>query len=463
MNLPDLSNLAPLAGYAGMTAAVAAVATFWRQIQGFITGLFTWFIVSGGYEPSIGIRVVWYLRKTSKEFRRGSNYYSMGHRYIRVHKRWGHVAYEMGGSGKIFLYRGWIPVVVTSTNMDPRSRDSQKQGGFTISSIRWLVDIEKVIFEAMESHMDYTKEMSSGRHYIRRMTGYNDGNKGAIAEGNSEDEKDFRYLGYTAEELGPPSPAKPFSHLAYDDKVMEIVRVCRRWMESKDWYEARNIAWRMGMLFTGLPGTGKTSMARAIAQELGLPVFMFDLTEMNNSHLVEAWHKAKECAPCMVLLEDIDRTSVAIKDGSAGADTTATIQTQHAGDVYKDSMKRWSPLTLDCLLNCISGIEPSDGILVVATANDYSKLDTALGVPEPGGKSSRPGRLDFHVEFPTLDLEGRRQVAMRVLAPAAADVTSAVLVKAEELAAAGEGETGAQFTKRCVDAALSDYWKKEAA
>lgn len=182
--------------------------------------------------------------------------------------------------------------------------------------------------------------------------------------------------------------------------------------------------------FTIHHNTGKTSLSRAIGQSLDMPIHSYDLTTMDNEELVNNWQNSLSEAPCIVLLEDVDRIF----------DENRQVKTS------KDK----SPLTLDCLLNCISGVQPSDGILVLVTANDVTKLDPALGVPDSTGKSTRPGRLDRAVYVGILTEQGRYKIANRILS----DIPQYI----EKTVKDGEGETGAQFEGRCSKLALQEYW-----
>jgi SpoVK/Ycf46/Vps4 family AAA+-type ATPase len=121
--------------------------------------------------------------------------------------------------------------------------------------------------------------------------------------------------------------------------------------------------------------------------------------------------------PCIALIEDIDAVFQGrdnlITDGGMGG------------------------LTFDCLLNCIDGVERSDGVLLILTTNHVEAIDDAL--------IKRPGRVDKVVEFGPLDFEGRLKLTRRILG----DEESAVRV-AEE----GEGTSAAELQERCFRIAV---------
>jgi SpoVK/Ycf46/Vps4 family AAA+-type ATPase len=240
-----------------------------------------------------------------------------------------------------------------------------------------------------------------------------------------------RPLGYQFNEIGSPVNKKPFENLAYPEPVQLFKSEIQRWYDSKEWHAKKGIPWRFGAGLFGPPGTGKSSMARALAQEFDMPIHIYDLTTMDNEELVKAWKDSLVEAPCMVLFEDLDR----IFDENKNIKKT--------GDKQKG-------ITLDCLLNCINGVEPSEGILVLVTANDVTKLDTALGVPDENGNSTRPGRLDKCVYFGPLEEAQRAIIAKRILEDCPHHI--------EKTIKDGEGETGAQFENRCAKLALSHFW-----
>ena len=232
-----------------------------------------------------------------------------------------------------------------------------------------------------------------------------------------------RPLGRTFDELGGEhAGSNPYAPLALNAEARGLIAEARDWKAGEDWYRARGLPWRRGWLLHGPPGTGKTALIRAVAEDLDLPVYSFDLASLKNDELREAWAEMLAEAPCLALLEDVDavfhgRENVAVKEGG---------------------------LTFDCLLNCLDGVQRADGLLVAVTTNHPERLDPALGSAERS--ATRPGRIDRVVELPPLDEDGRFHLAKRILADRP-DRWRAVVE-------AGAGDTGAQFQERCAAEAL---------
>jgi hypothetical protein len=243
-----------------------------------------------------------------------------------------------------------------------------------------------------------------------------------------------RLIGWKKSDIGEDSSRKnPVDRLSLTSEVQDAVNRIRRWFKAKEWYLERQIAWRLGCLFYGVPGTGKTSLAKAIAQELGIPVYSMDISTMDNTEFHEKYRTALSNSPCMVLIEDIDAVF-------QGRDNVAS--------------EKGKGLSFDCLLNVISGVENSDGVLLVVTTNNLRHIDPALGVPQPGSTSSRPGRIDCAVELPILDQDGRFKLAKRVFEGCH---ESWVYYMARR----GHNDTGAQFEDRCATAALTLFWSDD--
>jgi SpoVK/Ycf46/Vps4 family AAA+-type ATPase len=110
-------------------------------------------------------------------------------------------------------------------------------------------------------------------------------------------------------------------------------------------------------------------------------------------------------------------------------------------------------LSFDCLLNCISGIESSDGIFLVITSNSEDSLDAALGTSRDGSVS-RPGRIDRVIPFGLMQKDARELLARHVLRDTEADSEPTI----SELVSLGNEETPAQFQERCIRIALASLW-----
>lgn len=149
----------------------------------------------------------------------------------------------------------------------------------------------------------------------------------------------------------------------------------------RKFYENRGIPYRRGYLFYGPPGTGKTSFATAIAGHFKLPVYVLNLSDLNDKSLIELFDKMQR--RCMLLLEDVD---------SAGLDREYEEEVPEGDD--DDDMiprtKKKKSVTLSGLLNCIDGPASVDGRVLCMTSNSPDSLDAAL---------VRPGRCDRKVLF----------------------------------------------------------------
>ena len=156
----------------------------------------------------------------------------------------------------------------------------------------------------------------------------------------------------------------------------------REFREAEVWYRDLGIPWHKGYLLHGLPGTGKTSLAAALAGELEMDIYLLNLsgTGMNDENLQRLMSDVRP--GCMVILEDIDCT---IPDREATPNNNR--------------------ITLSGLLNCLDGIMSREGCIIVMTTNRREGLDSAL---------VRPGRVDFEMEFGYADDEQKRRLAERI-------------------------------------------------
>ena len=179
--------------------------------------------------------------------------------------------------------------------------------------------------------------------------------------------------------------------------------------------------------FYGVPGTGKTLLAKALAGESGAnfiavkgPQLLSMWAGESERGVREIFRKARQTAPCIVFFDEID-TLTPNRGGTGGALTDRVVAQ---------------------LLTEIDGIEDLRGVTVVAATNRLDQIDAAL---------LRPGRFDFLVEFVAPDLQGRRAI----LAVHAGRMPLAPDVDLDALAARTEGMVGADLEALCRHAGVA--------
>jgi len=355
--------------------------------------------------------------------------------------RYEQVAVELPGFKSIYINKIFPIFVSKLESKNPHENMASTRGILrNVSFIRGTFDIEKILAEAALLRTERQNIVGQTRFKVHKNNGSSKSDSpSAVSDDDSEDLDTVNVIGYQKNDLGMLVSKKPFESLFYTDDIVESIKDIRRWNNSKDWYEKHCLNWRYGICLYGRPGTGKTSFVRSLAQDLDMPIDIYDLSTMDNNDFNLAWSKSLQNTPRIVLLEDFDRQ---VK--------TEVFDMEELNNKGFTVGKK--PVTLDCLLNCIAGIEPADGILLAITCNDISKLDDALGIPKDG-QSTRPGRIDKILHFDILTKEARQQIASKILSDCPQYIDSMV----EE----GDGDTGAQFQFRCSTLALKCYWNQD--
>ncbi|HXQ27332.1 MAG TPA: AAA family ATPase [Candidatus Acidoferrales bacterium] len=176
--------------------------------------------------------------------------------------------------------------------------------------------------------------------------------------------------------------------LVLSDSVVQLIRQdFETFLKRERWFRTHRLPFRRGYLFHGPPGNGKTSVIRAMLNGGKLDGHSIALfCEKTDDHYLERMFQiAAGNAPSLIVLEDIDR---------------AFPQTP--------SQLAATKVSLPHLLNCLDGLGTQEGVVVVATANDPTTLDSAI--------LRRPGRFDRVVEFPVPDC-GLRATYFRKFIP----------------------------------------------
>ena len=224
-------------------------------------------------------------------------------------------------------------------------------------------------------------------------------------------------------------PKVTFADVAGIDEAVEELQEVRDFLSDPDRYHKMGARIPRGVLLVGPPGTGKTLLAKAVAGEAGVPFFSIsgsDFVEMfvgvGASRVRDLFKQAKEAAPCIVFIDEID---------AVGRQRGAGLGGGH------DEREQ----TLNQLLVEMDGFEDNSSVILIAATNRPDILDPAL---------LRPGRFDRRVTVDRPDVRGREQI-LRVHAegkPMAGDVDFA------RLARVTPGFTGADLANLVNEAAL---------
>lgn len=219
-----------------------------------------------------------------------------------------------------------------------------------------------------------------------------------------------------------------FTDVAGDDEAKENLTEIVEYLHDPDKYKEIGASMPKGILLVGPPGTGKTMLAKAVAGEANVPFFSMSGSEfvemfvgMGASKVRDLFKQAKEKAPCIVFIDEIDAIGKK-RDGQVGGN---------------DEREQ----TLNQLLTEMDGFEGNNGVIILAATNRPESLDPAL---------LRPGRFDRRVPVELPDLKGREEI----LKVHARKIKVADNVDFNKIARMASGASGAELANIVNEAAL---------
>ena len=219
-----------------------------------------------------------------------------------------------------------------------------------------------------------------------------------------------------------------FSDVAGEDEAKENLSEIVDYLHNPAKYQEIGASMPKGILLVGSPGTGKTMLAKAVAGESNVPFFSMSGSEfvemfvgMGASKVRDLFRQAKEKAPCIVFIDEIDAIGQK-RDGRVGGN---------------DEREQ----TLNQLLTEMDGFETNNGVIILAATNRPESLDPAL---------TRPGRFDRRVPVELPDLKGREEI----LKVHAKKVRLDQSVDFAEIARMASGASGAELANIVNEAAL---------
>jgi len=191
-------------------------------------------------------------------------------------------------------------------------------------------------------------------------------------------------------------------YLRNRDKA-KLTNVVDSFKNRKETYEQLGIPYKLGMLFHGLPGTGKTSAIKAIASYLNKDIYFVHLnTVKSNKQLKEIFEYINEkCNGGIIVFEDIDAASEIV---AARSCTGNGIKDQNLSETISEEDSE--SLTLSYLLNLLDGTICREGTIFAITTNYLNKIDSAI---------YRPGRVDIKVEFLRCDSFQIKEIYQAIL------------------------------------------------
>ena len=220
-----------------------------------------------------------------------------------------------------------------------------------------------------------------------------------------------------------------FSDVAGVEEAEESLTEIVNYLHDPTKYREIGATMPKGVLLVGPPGTGKTMLAKAVAGEADVPFFSIAGSEfvemfvgMGASKVRDLFKQAKEKAPCIVFIDEID-----------------AIRQKRSGGAYGGNDEREQ--TLNQLLTEMDGFEGNSGVMILAATNRPESLDPAL---------TRPGRFDRRVPVELPDLKGREAI----LKVHAKKVKLAEDVNFETIARMASGASGAELANIINEAAL---------
>ena len=219
-----------------------------------------------------------------------------------------------------------------------------------------------------------------------------------------------------------------FSDVAGEDEAKENLAEIVEYLHNPGKYREIGASMPKGVLLVGPPGTGKTMLAKAVAGEANVPFFSISGSEfvemfvgMGASKVRDLFKQAKEKAPCIVFIDEIDAIGKK-RDGQLGGN---------------DEREQ----TLNQLLTEMDGFEGNTGVIILAATNRPESLDPAL---------TRPGRFDRRVPVELPDLKGREEI----LKVHAKKIKVAEDVDFNKIARMASGASGAELANIVNEAAL---------
>jgi len=464
-------------------AALGVIAGFWTRIKSILWRFLSLFIQQVEItSQQAHTALIGHLLEHYRRSRFHDHMYGAWYEYQRD-GRYGLVPCEVFGARTILFWQGFFPFWFSNpserraqngtANSNTAGNDATGTKVYsTLTFLRGTLDVEALVRDAcqLSNQLSWSVENDSRArsrfviHYVPKRELRNDDRSQASNGLPWYRQGLYRLIAHGPDDLGkaPLHNGNALENLIFPPRIKSLIKEIELWRTSRDWYRAKGIPWKRGWLLFGPPGTGKTALARAFAEDLNMPIYVFNLAEMGNAELIKTWGEMQINVPCIALFEDIDNVFHGRENIVRKNSMMPMLMAAEKKDDDDAPRPLLTPLTFDCLLNCLDGVERADGIFTIITTNDISKVDAALGQPRtlPDGTvefiSTRPGRIDKAIELGYMEIADKLAMAQRILG----DYPAELRKMTDYIEDFGDlDETPAQFQERCGQVALACFWR----
>lgn len=423
-----------------LAAFFKSMETMFEAVAEFMLGLV---FVRKELDDLYSVRIITdYLNDKCRGYGISTERYEANFKHIKTIEQYRNVFYRMHwGTWRIWFFRRRPIMLIPGGGS---SGDDKSALVFIRGTINWeklVIDAAKLRDDRLADFKDTTRRFKIRRHVGSHKTmTLSKANETSAPESKQEKHQLIANdvgepLFWSRDEIGPPQPDNPLELLAINVGLQRVIDNVKFWHSHREWHKKRGIDWKLGILLFGEPGVGKTSIIRALCEDLDIPIHFFDLGSMDTSDFNGAWVESQQDKPRAVVFEDLD--------------TVFNL---------RENITKQGDLSFQTVLNAVDGVEREDGLLFFVTTNKVETIDPALGAPDPEKKteegdpmSTRPSRIDIVVELKGLDREGRIKLGNRILQD-----ESLAIFMAEEYST----DSAAQFQERCKQAAKKQLWQQ---